>query len=47
MKAKNFVLLDSQFINEHTKMLGAIEIPRNQYLKILKYAISRTDVSFL
>ncbi|MGB9771049.1 MAG: leucyl/phenylalanyl-tRNA--protein transferase [Candidatus Kapaibacteriota bacterium] len=47
LKAKNFVLLDSQFINEHTKMLGAIEIPRNQYLKILKYAISRTDVSFL
>lgn len=46
LKARNFVLLDSQFINEHTKMLGAIEIPRNQYLRILKYAIAQKDVSF-
>ncbi len=46
LKRKNFILLDSQFINPHTKMLGAIEIPRSQYLKILKYAISQNSISF-
>lgn len=46
LKAKNFVLLDSQFINEHTKLLGAIEIPRHQYLKLLKFAISKKEVCF-
>ncbi|MCX7909559.1 MAG: leucyl/phenylalanyl-tRNA--protein transferase [Ignavibacteria bacterium] len=46
LKEKGFVLLDSQFINPHTKMLGAIEISRNQYLKILKFAIYKTDVKF-
>mgnify|MGYP001125021502 CR=1 FL=1 len=46
LKSKNFVLLDSQFINPHTQMLGAIEIPRSQYLKILKFAISQHLISF-
>lgn len=39
LKLKKFELLDSQFINEHTKLLGAIEIPRENYLKLLKNAI--------
>lgn len=46
LKAKNFILLDSQFINPHTQMLGAIEIPRQQYLKVLKFAVSQTSVKF-
>ncbi len=46
LKQKNFILLDSQFINPHTKMLGAIEIPRSQYLKILKFAISQYSINF-
>lgn len=46
LKKKGFVLLDSQFINEHTKLLGAIEIPMYQYLKILKHAVSLTNVKF-
>jgi len=46
LKNKNFVLLDSQFINPHTRMLGAIEIPREHYLKILEFALSKKDVSF-
>lgn len=46
LKARNFILLDSQFINEHTKMLGAIEIPRYQYIKILKHAVKQKDVTF-
>lgn len=39
LKKKRFELLDSQFINEHTKLLGAIEVSREEYLKKLKYAI--------
>ncbi|MFN3781259.1 MAG: leucyl/phenylalanyl-tRNA--protein transferase [Candidatus Kapaibacteriota bacterium] len=46
LKKKGFVLLDSQFINKHTKLLGAIEIPRTQYLKILKYAVSLSEITF-
>lgn len=46
LKGKGFVLLDSQFINPHTRMLGAIEIPRSQYLKILKIAIEKVDINF-
>lgn len=43
---RDFILLDSQFINDHTKLLGAVEIPRSQYLAILKIAID-SDVKFI
>lgn len=46
LKSKKFVLLDSQFINDHTKLLGAIEIPLNHYLKILKYAVNLKEIKF-
>jgi leucyl/phenylalanyl-tRNA--protein transferase len=41
LKKKEFVLLDSQFINEFTAQLGAIEIPRNQYLHLLRIALNK------
>ncbi|OGU16986.1 MAG: leucyl/phenylalanyl-tRNA--protein transferase [Ignavibacteria bacterium GWB2_35_12] len=34
-----FILLDTQFINEFTESLGAVEIPKAQYLNILKVAV--------
>jgi leucyl/phenylalanyl-tRNA--protein transferase len=37
---KGFLLLDSQYINPHTELLGAIEIPKSAYIKILKTALS-------
>ncbi|MFW5663323.1 MAG: leucyl/phenylalanyl-tRNA--protein transferase, partial [Bacteroidota bacterium] len=40
LKLKGFILLDSQYINEHTKMLGAIEVPRDFYLKQLTRALT-------
>ncbi len=46
LNQKGFILLDSQFINEHTKLLGAIEIPAKEYLQILKKAI-KLPVTFL
>lgn len=40
-----FVLFDVQFINDHTASLGAIEIPRKQYLARLRAAVA-LPVSF-
>lgn len=34
-----FLLLDSQFINDFTKSLGAFEIPESEYLKRLSVAV--------
>ena len=39
LKTNGFTLLDSQYINHFTLQLGAIEIPKPQYLKLLKKAI--------
>lgn len=35
---KNFALLDTQFLTDHLKSLGAIEIPQTEYLEKLKVA---------
>lgn len=45
LKKLGFILLDTQYINEHTYKLGAIEIPKSLYLKLLKQAID-LPVSF-
>jgi leucyl/phenylalanyl-tRNA---protein transferase len=39
LKNLNFLLLDSHYLNNHTKNLGAIEIPKFLYLIILKKAM--------
>jgi leucyl/phenylalanyl-tRNA--protein transferase len=41
-----FELFDVQFLNEHTARLGAIEIPRREYLARLRRAIA-CDVRFV
>lgn len=40
LMSRGFILLDTQFINPHTESLGAIEIPRDTYLKILNRAVN-------
>lgn len=40
LKKGNFLLLDTQFTNANVERYGAIEIPREEYLKILKKACS-------
>jgi leucyl/phenylalanyl-tRNA---protein transferase len=37
---RGFILLDSQYMNEFTQSLGAIEIPKYDYLRILKKALT-------
>jgi leucyl/phenylalanyl-tRNA--protein transferase len=44
-RRSGFTLLDVQFVNDHTQRLGAIEIPRRDYLKRLREALRR-DVAF-
>jgi leucyl/phenylalanyl-tRNA--protein transferase len=39
LRENNFQLLDTQFINDNVLRYGAIEIPRDEYLKRLKSAL--------
>jgi leucyl/phenylalanyl-tRNA--protein transferase len=41
LKANNFLLLDTQIMNEHVRQFGAIEITRAAYLSLLARAISQ------
>ncbi len=43
--ARGYTLLDSQIINSHVRQFGAIEIPREEYLRLLVSALEK-DVSF-
>jgi len=40
LEERDFLLLDSQYINNFTRQLGAEEIAKKKYLKILEKAIS-------
>ena len=40
LRAGGFKLLDTQFVTEHLKTFGAIEVPRRQYHKLLETALS-------
>lgn len=42
LKAGGYELLDTQFITPHLERMGAIEIPRDQYLKKLDAALLKT-----
>lgn len=45
LTARGFTLLDTQFLTDHLKSLGAIEIPQAEYLKKLNVALE-TDARF-
>jgi leucyl/phenylalanyl-tRNA--protein transferase len=46
MKAKGFVLLDTQFTTEHLKTFGAIDVPKDDYLKLLHAAVDSPHLEF-
>jgi leucyl/phenylalanyl-tRNA---protein transferase len=46
LKERGFTLLDTQFVTDHLKQFGAIEIPRAKYLRLLQAALAQ-EVSFL
>ncbi len=39
LRERGFVLLDAQYSNPHTQRLGAIEIPRSEFLARLRVAV--------
>ncbi|HKI35590.1 MAG TPA: leucyl/phenylalanyl-tRNA--protein transferase [Gemmataceae bacterium] len=41
LRQRGFTLFDTQFVTEHTRRLGAIEIPREEYLGRLREALTR------
>ena len=40
LKAGGFRLLDTQFVTDHLKTFGAVEVPRRQYHKLLEAALA-------
>ncbi|MCE9520827.1 MAG: leucyl/phenylalanyl-tRNA--protein transferase [Alphaproteobacteria bacterium] len=42
LKAGGFTLLDTQFVTEHLKQFGAVEIERERYRRLLKDAVDST-----
>ena len=41
LRAGGFTLLDTQFVTDHLKTFGAIEVPRRQYHKLLGIGAGR------
>jgi leucyl/phenylalanyl-tRNA---protein transferase len=41
LKAQKYELLDTQFINDNVRRFGAIEIPRADYIKLLKVSLEK------
>jgi leucyl/phenylalanyl-tRNA--protein transferase len=46
LKANGFTLLDTQFTTEHLKTFGAIDIPKDDYLKLLRKAVDLPHLKF-
>jgi leucyl/phenylalanyl-tRNA--protein transferase len=40
LREQRFLLLDSQFMNEHIRQFGAVEIPRSTYIERLRKAVA-------
>lgn len=41
LRKQQFELLDTQFINDNVRRFGAIEIPRPEYMKLLKQSLKK------
>jgi leucyl/phenylalanyl-tRNA--protein transferase len=46
LRQRGFTLFDTQFATDHTRRLGAVEIPRDEYLARLREALAR-EVTFI
>jgi leucyl/phenylalanyl-tRNA---protein transferase len=46
LRERGFTLLDTQFITEHLKTFGAIDISRKDYEKLLEKAMQSDDLDF-
>jgi leucyl/phenylalanyl-tRNA--protein transferase len=39
LRARKFVLLDTQWLTPHLQQFGGIQVPRHHYLRLLRRAI--------
>ena len=46
LKTRGFLLLDTQFTTEHLKTFGAIDVPKQDYAKMLDLAVNRPSLQF-
>lgn len=46
LRENGFTLLDTQFTTEHLKTFGAIDVPKNDYLKLLRAAVDLPHLKF-
>jgi leucyl/phenylalanyl-tRNA--protein transferase len=46
LRTRGYALFDVQMATDHTARMGAIEIPRREYLKRLREAVRMTGVTF-
>lgn len=46
LQQRGFTLLDTQFTTEHLKTFGAIDMPKDDYAKILEKAMESPNLSF-
>jgi len=46
LKMRGFTLLDTQFTTEHLKTFGAIDVPKQDYLKLLDRAMDSATLPF-
>ena len=46
LKMRGFTLLDTQFTTEHLKTFGAIDVPKQDYLKLLDKAVDSATLLF-
>ena len=45
LQARHFGLLDTQWVTDHLRQFGGMEIPRSDYLRMLERSL-RIDTSF-
>jgi len=46
LRQRGFTLLDTQFTTEHLKTFGAIDVPKDDYAKMLEKAMESPNLSF-
>jgi leucyl/phenylalanyl-tRNA---protein transferase len=46
LRAKEFQLLDTQFTTDHLKNFGAVDIPKDEYLILLRAAVDSPHLPF-
>ena len=46
LRTRGYVLFDVQMTTDHTSRMGAVEVPRAEYLRRLREAVRLTEVTF-